>query len=53
MFDPEGSYLGRVSSPVELELSPTPVITADAIYGVVEDDLGVEYVVRLEIERPS
>lgn len=51
LFDPIGRYLGQVESPVELEPIPAPVVTSEAVYGVVRDSSHVEYVVRLEIER--
>lgn len=50
-FDPEGRYMGEVA----LELDPghfTPHhITADAVYGVLLDELDVPWVVRLRIEE--
>lgn len=50
-FDPEGRYLGEVG----MDLDParfTPYrITADAVYGMVRDELDVPWVVRLRIER--
>jgi hypothetical protein len=49
VFDPDGRYLGAVESPVPLESYPRPVMTTHAIYGVTEDELEVQYVVRLEI----
>lgn len=54
VFGPAGHYLGRVRPPVPLERHfPLPVFRGDVLYGVTEDDLGVEYVVRLRIERGS
>jgi hypothetical protein len=53
VFGPEGRYLGRVRPSVLLERHfPLPVFRGDDLYAVTEDDLGVEYVVRLRIEPP-
>lgn len=51
IFDPDGRYLGTIELPFSLSRSPTPIIRDDLLYGVVEDDLGVSYLLRARIER--
>jgi hypothetical protein len=52
VFGPGGRYLGRVRPPAPMERhEPVPVFRGDDLYAVTEDDLGVQYVVRLRIER--
>ena len=51
VFDPEGRYLGRVTSDVPIQASPPPVLAEDALYGVAMDELDVPHVVRLAILR--
>lgn len=53
VFDPEGRYLGRVQSDVDLALYPEPVITQDAVYAVTRDAQDVPYVVRARIVRSN
>lgn len=52
VFDPEGRYLGRMTSPVRLDWSAPPEITEDYFLGVAKDELDVSYVVRLRLTRP-
>lgn len=51
VFDPEGRYLGRVRLPGGMDAFPPPVIRGGALYGVVQDSLGVAYVTRATIEK--
>ncbi len=53
VFDPEGRYLGRMTSPVRLDWMVPPKITNDNLLGVARDNLDVSYVVRLRIVRFS
>lgn len=53
VFDPDGRYLGRVALPFAVERSPWPVITDRHLYAVTEDELGVQYVARGEIQKPG
>jgi len=50
-FDPEGRYLGRITSPVRLDWMVPPRISADRLLGVARDDMDVSYVVRLRLAR--
>lgn len=50
VFDPEGRYLGRVRSPITLSQRAL-TFRDDRLYGLTSDDLGVNYVVRLRIEK--
>ncbi len=52
VFDPEGRYLGRMTSPVRLDWMVPPPITRDHLLGVARDESDVSYVVRLRIVRP-
>ena len=51
VFEPDGSYLGRVIGPHELALFPTPVFDGDNVWAVVRDALDVQYIVRFRVER--
>ncbi|MDE2979660.1 MAG: hypothetical protein OXU74_00565 [Gemmatimonadota bacterium] len=51
VFDERGRYLGPVSSPVPIELTTTPVFGSGTVLAVTEDELGVQYIVRLPV-RP-
>lgn len=51
VFDPEGRYLGRIGVPVRLDPSPRPIIAEDRIYGVHRDELDVEHVVVIRLDR--
>jgi len=53
VFDPEGRYLGRMTSPVRLDWMVPPEITRDHLLGVTRDDPDVAYVVRLRLVRPD
>ena len=53
VFDAEGIYLGEVTSDVDPADMTVRAITADAVYAVVRDELGVPYVVRLAIREGS
>lgn len=50
LFETDGSYLGRLPLPTEVQLYPTPVLRGDQLWAVTEDDLGVQRVVRYRIE---
>ena len=51
VFESDGSYLGRVRTPLEFSSSPTPVFDGDFVWAVTRDELGVQRVVRFRIER--
>ena len=51
VFDPEGRFLGTVELPFPLSRSPTPIVRNGVLHGVIEDELGVEYVVRATVEK--
>lgn len=51
IFDPEGRYLGALQVPVPLERGA--IITEDRIFGVTTDELDVQYLVVLRLERDS
>ncbi|MCI0436277.1 MAG: 6-bladed beta-propeller [Gemmatimonadetes bacterium] len=53
VFDPEGRWLGTVRLPFPLSDSPFPLIRNSLLYGVTEDELGVQYVVVARIVRPA
>jgi sugar lactone lactonase YvrE len=50
VFDPEGRYLGVVSTPVSFGF-PAPVFHGDCVYGIHYGQLGIPYVVVLRIAR--
>ena len=49
VFEPEGTYLGRVRAPQGFLLYPRPVFRGDHVWAVVRDDLDVQYVKRFRI----
>jgi hypothetical protein len=52
VFDPRGVYLGALRLPVQLAASSS-VVTRDRIVTLTRDDLGVQYVVVLALDRGS
>jgi len=52
VFDADGRYLGQIDTDVDLPRLRSWLVTHDAIYAVDTDELGVNYVVVLRIERP-
>jgi hypothetical protein len=53
VFDVQGFYLGQVDTSAELSWYGLRLITADRLYAVEADELGVQSVVILRIERPE
>lgn len=53
IFDPDGRFLGTISLPFALSRSPFPIIREGVLYGVTEDEHGVQYVVRSRIVRST
>jgi hypothetical protein len=51
VFDPEGRYLGRMTSPVHLDWMVPPTLTEDHLLGMARDERNVGYVVRLHLMR--
>lgn len=49
VFSPEGYHLGRVEPPVPFLSFPRPVFGNGVIIGVAQDELGIQYVVRLRV----
>ena len=53
VFDREGRYLGQPELPPGVEGMFIRLITDAAIYAIDDDELDVDYVVRLAIVRPG
>ena len=51
VFDERGYYLGPVIPPVPIETKPFPIFGAGSITAVTEDELGVQYIVRLVLTQ--
>ena len=51
VFDGEGRYLGQPEVPARLVSMSVQLITEDRMYVIDSDELGVDYVVRLDILR--
>lgn len=51
VFEPDGSYLGRIRTPLGFSTFPIPVFDGDRIWAVTRDELGVQRVVRYRVER--
>ena len=47
VFDDAGHHVGHVTSPIVIKKRPRPVVSMRTLTGVTEDDLGVQYIVRL------
>jgi hypothetical protein len=52
VFDPDGRFLGRIDLPFRLT-RPYPIIRAHVMHAVVQDAMGVPYVVRAWIEKQA
>lgn len=50
-FDGDGRYQGVIPSEVGLSSQPQPFVRDGYVYGVTRDEIGVQYVVRLRVER--
>ncbi len=53
IFDDEGRYLGQPELPAGFGSMSVRLIRGDRMYVIDTDELGVDYVVRLEILRPE
>jgi hypothetical protein len=51
VFEPDGRYLGSVTTPSGFLVFPEPVFRGDTVWAAVEDDDGVRYVRRFEFAR--
>jgi hypothetical protein len=49
VFEPDGTYLGRVDAPGGIALTPEPVFDGDRVWAVVRDELDVQYVTRFRV----
>lgn len=52
MFNPTGQFLGTIVAPFRLQTSPSPVVRDGLLYGIVRDEMDVQYVVRARIIKP-
>lgn len=50
---PGGRYLGAAAVPFRLQLYPSPILRDGSLYGVVQDELDVQYVVRARVLSPT
>jgi hypothetical protein len=53
VFASDGRYLGQPEVPADLASMRIELSTANHVYAVVTDNLGVHYVVRLAVQRPG
>lgn len=53
VFDERGHYVGAVTPPTPIATEPFPVFGDRTVTAVTEDELGVQYVVRLRVIPPS
>jgi len=49
VFEDDGTYLGRVTTPFGFSRYPTPVFDGDRVWAVTRDELGVQRVVRFRV----
>ena len=53
VFSSDGIYLGEAVVPPDFAQMSIRYAGRDWLYGVFTDDLDVQYVVRLEVQRPG
>lgn len=53
VFEPDGRYLGEVTTPAGFLVSPEPTFRGDTVWATAEDADGVRYVKRYEVTRDS
>jgi hypothetical protein len=53
VFSADGHYLGEAEVGEDFARFSIRHLTSDKMYGIVQDELGVQYVVRLGIQRPG
>ena len=53
VFSSDGIYLGEAVVPPDFAQMSIRYAGPDRLYGVVRDDLDVQYVVRLGVQRPG
>ena len=53
VFEPDGRYLGRVRTPRGFSRYPTPTIRGDRVWGIMRDEMGVQYLVRWRVQPPG
>lgn len=51
VFEADGTYVGRIRTPLEFSTYPTPVFDGDRVWAVTRDEFGVLRVVRYRVER--
>lgn len=51
VFEPDGTYLGRVRAPHGFATLPRPVFHGDRVWAIVRDELDVQYIVRFRVRR--
>jgi hypothetical protein len=51
VFEADGTYLGRIRTPLEFSTSPLPVFDGERIWAVTRDEFGVQRVVRYRVVR--
>ena len=51
VFEPDGTFLGRVRAPSDMRQYPAPVFGTDHVWAVTTDELDVEYLTRFRISR--
>ncbi len=53
VFEPDGTYLGRVRTPMGFSTYPWPKFDGDHVWAITRDELGVQKVVRYRIQPDS
>lgn len=51
VFEDDGTYLGRVTTPLSFSRYPTPRFDGDRVWAVTRDELGVQRVVRFRVAQ--
>lgn len=50
VFEDDGTYLGRVTTPMGFSARPTPVFDGENVWATTRDELGVQRVVRYRVQ---
>ena len=51
VFETDGTYLGRVNTPMGFSRYPAPIFDGDTVWATTRDEMGVQRVVRFRVVR--
>jgi len=53
VFERDGTFLGTVHAPADLQRNPRPVFQGEHVWGIAEDEFGVQRIVRYRLRLPT